>query len=171
MKFGVQSGKQLSGAGLYVILMQAASLLPLPYFLTVSGYLGVITKRGVLPFLFDAGFAALPRWESLLLSLLYRNTAHELLVCFVLLAAALAFGIIMKRLLQNEGKTAVVLRTVLCGLIAADLLLRLALPGFRTAFGMPAAVVGLVIRLAMLGLLIGDLIAEKNHSQHGVLRR
>ena len=159
----MQSGKQLSGAGLYVILMQAASLLPLPYFLTVSGYLGVITRRGVLPFLFDAGFAALPRWESLLLSLLYRKTAHELVVCFVGLAAALAFGIIMKRLLQTEGRTAVILRIVLCALIAADLILRLALPGFREAFGLSAALTGLALRLAGLALLLADLIAAKKH--------
>ena len=163
MKFGVKPGKHLSGAGLYTILTQAASLLPLPYFLTVSGYLGIITKRGALPFLFDAGFAALPRWESLLLSLLYRKTAHELLVCFVLLAAALAFGIVMKRLLPSEGKTAVVLRVVLCVLIAADLLLRLALPGFRAVFGLPAALTGLAVRLAGLALLLADLIVAKKH--------
>jgi hypothetical protein len=67
----------------------------------------------------------------------------------------------MKKLLRGGPKTAKAVRLALCAAIAADLLLRIFTPQFRTLFGWPAAIVGLVIRLAMLGLLIGDLIAEK----------
>ena len=48
MKFGVQTGKKLSGAGVYTYVFQAASLLPLPYMLIASGYTGLAAKRGVL---------------------------------------------------------------------------------------------------------------------------
>ena len=161
MKFGLTSGKQRTGADLFVLIWQVVCLLPLPYLLILSGYPGLMTKNSVLGFLFDGGMAALPRWQTLALSYLYRLSGHELAVYFILPVLALAFGLLMKKLLRGERKTAMVLRIVLCGLIAADLILRAILPQFRTLFGWPAAVVGLVIRLAMLGLVIGDLVAEK----------
>lgn len=161
MKFGVETGKKLSGAGVYTLIFQAVSLLPLPYMLVVSGYAGLVARRGLLSFLFDAGFAALPRWLTLGLSFLYGKTAHELIVYFALPVLALAFGLVMKKLLQGGEKTAATVRIVLCAAIAVDLILRIFTPQFHAAFGWPAAIVGLVIRLAMLGLLVGDLIAEK----------
>lgn len=161
MKFGLTSGKQRTGADLFVLIWQAVCLLPLPYLLVLSGYPGLMTKNSVLGFLFDGGMAALPRWLTLALSYLYRLAGHELVVYFILPVLALAFGLLMKKLLRGERRTAMILRIVLCGLIAADLILRALLPQFRTLFGWPAAVVGLVIRLAMLGLVIGDLVAEK----------
>ena len=161
MKFGLTSGKQRTGADLSVLIWQAVCLLPLPYLLVLSGYPGLMTKNSVLGFLFDGGMAALPRWLTLALSYLYRLSGHELAVYFILPVLALAFGLLMKKLLRGERKTAAVLRIILCAVIVFDLILRALLPQFRTLFGWPAAVVGLVIRLAMLGLVIGDLVAEK----------
>ncbi|MBQ6067645.1 MAG: hypothetical protein IJK89_12595 [Clostridia bacterium] len=161
MRFGVKTGKKLSGAGVYTYVFQAVSLLPLPYMLAVSGYMGLVAKRGPLSFLFDAGFAALPRWLTLGLSALYRLTGHELVVYFILPVLALAFGIVMKKLLRGERKTAVIVRVILCAAVGVDLLLRLCLPQFRTLFGWPAAIVGFAVRLVMVGLVIADLIAEK----------
>ena len=161
MKFGIKTGKQLSGAGIYTYVFQAVSLLPLPYMLIASGYMGLVAKRGVLPFLFDAGFAALPRWLTLALSSLYGKTAHELIVYFTLPVLALIFGIVMKKLLQGSEKTAKTVRLALGAAIVADLVLRIFTPQFHVVFGWPAALIGLAIRLAELGLLAGDLIAEK----------
>ena len=161
MKFGLTSGKQRTGADIFVLIWQAVCLLPLPYLLILSGYPGLMTKNSVLGFLFDGGMAALPRWLTLGLSALYRLAGHELIVYFILPVLALAFGILMKKLLRGGTKTAKTVRFALCAVIAADLLLRIFTPQFRTLFGWPAAIVGLVIRLAMLGLLLGDLIAEK----------
>ena len=161
MKFGLTSGKQRTGADLSVLIWQAVCLLPLPYLLVLSGYPGLMTKNSVLGFLFDGGMAALPRWLTLGLSYLYRLAGHELVVYFILPVLALAFGLLMKKLLRGERKTAAVLRIILCAAVVFDLILRALLPQFRTLFGWPAAIVGLVIRLAMLGLLIGDLVAEK----------
>ena len=163
MKFGLTSGKQRTGADLSVLIWQAVCLLPLPYLLVLSGYPGLMTKNSVLGFLFDGGMAALPRWLTLGLSYLYRLAGHELVVYFILPVLALAFGLLMKKLLRGERRTAMILRIVLCGLIAADLLLRLALPGFRTAFGLPAALTGLAVRLACLALLLTDLIVAKKN--------
>lgn len=161
MKFGLTSGKQRTGADLSVLIWQVVCLLPLPYLLVLSGYPGLMTKNSVLGFLFDGGMAALPRWLTLGLSYLYRLAGHELVVYFILPILALAFGLLMKKLLRGERKTAMVLRIIFCAAIVFDLILRALLPQFRTLFGWPAAVVGLVIRLAMLGLVIGDLVAEK----------
>lgn len=161
MKFGIQTGKKLSGAGVYMYVFQAVTLLPLPYMLIASGYMGLVAKRGVLSFLFDAGFAALPRWLTLGLSYLYGKTAHELIIYFALPVLALILGIVMKKLLQGGEKTAKTVRIVLCAAIVTDLILRLFTPQFHTLFGWPAAIIGLAIRLAELGLLAGDLIAEK----------
>ena len=167
MKFGLTSGKQRTGADIFVLIWQAVCLLPLPYMLILSGYPGLMTKNSFLGFLFDCGMAALPRWLTLGLSALYRLAGHELIVYFILPVLALAFGILMKKLLRGGTKTAKTVRLALCAVIAADLLLRIFTPQFRTLFGWPAAIVGLVIRLAMLGLLIGDLIAEKRQQAIG----
>ena len=164
MKFGIASGKTRTGADVYVLLWQAVSLLPLPYLLILSGYNGLMTKSSVLAFLFDGGAAALPRWLTLGLSFLYRQTGHELIVYFVLPVLALAFGLVMKKLLQGGEKTAKTVRIVLCAAIVTDLILRLFTPQFHTLFGWPAALIGLVIRLAELGLLAGDLIAGKKNA-------
>ena len=163
MKFGLTSGKQRTGAHIFVLIWQAVCLLPLPYMLILSGYPGLMTKNSVPAFVFDCGMAALPRWLTLGLSYLYRQTGHELIVYFILPVLALAFGLVMKKLLRRERRTAATVRVILCAAVGIDLLLRLFLPQFRTLFGWPAAIVGLVIRLAMLGLIVADFIAEKKH--------
>ena len=161
MKFGFTSGKQHTGADVFVLIWQAVSLLPLPYLLVLSGYNGLMTKRSVLAFVFDCGLAALPRLLTTGLSYLYWLTGHELIVYFPLPVLALIFGLAMKRLLRGERKTAVAVRVVLCAAVGVDLLLRLFVPLFRTLFGWPFAIVGLVVRLVMLALVAGDFAAEK----------
>jgi hypothetical protein len=60
MKFGLTSGKQRTGAHIFVLIWQAVCLLPLPYMLILSGYPGLMTKNSVLAVVFDCGMAALP---------------------------------------------------------------------------------------------------------------
>ena len=164
MKFGLTSGKQRTGADIFVLIWQSVCLLPLPYLLILSGYAGLMAKNSVFGFLFDCGMAALPRWLTLGLSYLYRLAGHELIVYFILPVLALAFGLVMKKLLRGCPKTAKTVRLALCAAIIVDLILRALLPQFRVLFGWPAAIIGLVIRLVMLALLTGDLIAEKKRS-------
>lgn len=161
MKFGAATGRQLSGADVYVNVFQAVSLLPLPYMLVVSGYAGLVTRRNVLSFLFDAGCAALPRAQTLALSFLYGIFPHELVLYFSLPLLALVFGLVIKKLLRGSRKTAKTVRIVLCAAVAADLILRIFTPLFHIVFGWSAALIGLAVRLACLALVAGDLIAEK----------
>ena len=160
MRFGVDRKNRLTGADLAVRVFQIASLLPVLYVLVACVYPAVFTTRNVLSFLFDAGVSALPRWEALALSRLYRATAGEVLVCFVLLAAALAFGLAAGKLLKGARRGRVV-RVVLAVLIALDLILRVLPTSFRFAFGVPAAVIGFVVRLGCLAMILLDLRADR----------
>ena len=161
MKFGFESRKQLTGADLYIRMMQVAALLPVLYVFTAPGYPAILTQRTVLSALFDLGLSALPRGETLALSLLYRKTASEIAMYFAMLFAALAFGLAAKKLLERFPRT---FRTVCVALVGADLILRLLPFRCNMAFGLPCAIAGFVIRLICLALLLQDLRAARNRS-------
>ncbi len=163
MKFGIGIRKALSGAGLYVMIFQIASLLPAVYIVIASGYMGIFAKTGVFSVLFDLGASAIPRWEALCVSLLYRLTSSEVAVHFALLGGALAFGFAAAALLRGEYRTARVSRIVFAALICADLILRLLPFHFNIAFGWPAAAVGVAVRLFCLALLLLDLRADRKN--------
>ncbi len=163
MRFGL-SGK-LTGAHVSVFAFQCASLLPLPYIITLAGYGALAARRGVLSFLFDLGCAALPRWETLALSTVYGRTGNEPLVYFIPLVLALALGLLMRGLLRKEGKTAGIVRIVLCVLIAAELVLRACSPRFAAVFGAGVSAAGFVVRLGCLALPALDLIFAKKEKE------
>lgn len=158
MKFGFENRKHLTGADLSVRVMQIAALLPAVYLITIPGYPAITTQRSVLSALFDLGFSALPRLETLALSFLYRKTASEMVLYFVMLIAALALGLAAKKLLERAPRT---VRLVFAALIAVDLVLRLLPMRFNTVFGLPCAIAGFAIRLGCLVLILLDLRAEK----------
>lgn len=161
MKFGFENRRQLTGADLYVRIFQVASLLPALYILILPGYPGIVTHRSVLSALFDLGFSALPRTETLLLSLLYRRTGSEILMFFALLLAALMFGILSKRLLARTPRAT---RLVCALLICADFALRLLPLRVNTAFGQPYSAIGFAVRVLCLALIAMDLNAAKQSS-------
>ena len=158
--FGFRPQNALSGGELAIRLFQLLSLLPLPYILIAPGFLALVARKGFLRWLFALGISALPRWEALALSLLYRQTGSEVWVHMVLLVLALVFGLAGGALLR--GKTAArPLRFVLCALIAADLVFRALPTGLSPAFGPGVWIPALALRCAALVLLLLDLRAEK----------
>jgi hypothetical protein len=160
MKFGINIRKKITGAELSVRLFQLLSVLPVLYIAVTSAYLALVTEKGVLQALCEYGTAALPRAEAFLLSLLYRKTGHEVLVAFVLLAAALIMGFGGGAVLRAKHDTARAARWVYAALIAADLILRLLPLQMNRVFSLPAAVVGFAVRLACIVLILLDLYAD-----------
>lgn len=161
MKFGIDSRKNLTGAGLYMYLFQAVSLFPLVYIAIATGYIGITSTDNIVSYMFDFGMAAIPRYEALLISLAYRKSLSEIAVFFIIIGIALVFGLILSRLLKSSEKTAVVTRIVLIILIVSELILRLLPFGFNKSFGTVASVIGIVFRLICLVLIIIDLIKYK----------
>ena len=169
MKFGVNLRKVKTGAELYVLIFQVMSLLPALYIYVASGYPYLMTKGSFLGTLFDVGLAALPRWDALLLSLIYRWTSSEIITYFALLVIALAFGLLANRLLKGRHRTARISRVVLAALIGCDLVFRLLPLQCNRAFSLPVAILTFAIRLACLVLILLDLradrVAEKSNTQ------
>ncbi len=161
MKFGIGFRKEKTGSEIYVRVFQIVSMLPALYFLVSACYQYIMTKKGMMHFLFNLGAASLPRWEALLLSFVYRLTSSEIVVFYLLMTAALAFGILAGRLLKADHKTARTTRIVLAVMIGCDLILRVLPFGFNLAFGWLFTVLGFIIRAACLALIIIDLAADK----------
>ena len=160
IRFGFDSKKTLTGADAYVRIMQTAAMLPAAYILIASGYLYVFAVNGLLSLAFDIGITALPRWFVLILSFVYRKTASEVIVFFMMTAGALVFGLILDRLLKGKEEIQKKLRCILIALIAVDLILRIIPLGFAAQFGTAVSIVGATVRIACLGLLLMDLRAE-----------
>lgn len=161
MKFGVNLRKVKTGAEVYVLIFQAASLLPALYVFVASGYPYLMTKGGFLDKLFDVGVAALPRWEALLLSLIYRLSASEMVTYFVLLGIALAFGLLAGRYLKGDHRIARNARVVLAVLIGCELVFRLVPLRCNLVFGWPIVILTFLVRLACLVLILLDLRADR----------
>ena len=159
MKFGIDIRGRLTGADLAVRIVQIAAALPMLYFVILSGWLSLLTMETPLTYLFSLGVCAIPRAVALGLSALYRQTGGEVLFSMLLVAAALAFGVVMNRLLHSErGRTA---RIVLVVLITIDLILRLLPLGFTKAFGLPCEIIAFALRAVSLTLVLLDLRAGK----------
>lgn len=161
MKFGINLRKVKTGAEVYVIVFQALSLLPALYVYVTSGYPYLMTRNNFLGTLFDVGLFAIPRWEALLLSFIYRWTSSEIAAYFALLVIALAFGLLANHLLKGTHRTAWVTRVVLAVLIGGELVFRLLPMRFNLALGWPMAIVTFIIRLACLILILLDLRADR----------
>lgn len=165
MKFGINNNKKLCGASLYIRAFQIVSLIPLLYILTGSGYPALFTKKGILSVLFDFGISALPRAEALAVSAIYSKTASEVFVYFIIIVFAFVFGIAANSIIKKSRRAGIAARIVFAAFIAADLIIRLLPFGFNSTFGIPAAVFGFVIRLAMLILILLDFGFDKKESE------
>ncbi len=163
MTCGTSPRTRRTGADVYVLLMQAAALLPAVYMFILSGYPALAARRNVFAFLFEAGLSALPRAEVRLLACLYRGTARETFLHMAMLIAALLFGLIAGRLLHGYGpqaeRNARLTRIAFAVLIAADLLVRLQPFVLQVHFGAAAAVIGFAVRAVCLLLVLADLSA------------
>ena len=160
IRFGLDNKKGLTGADLYLKIFQVSSLLAAGFILLTAVYPPAMTSRNLFTALFSLGLLSLPKWEAILLSYLYRITASEIAVYFVMLITALAAGLLLKRQFQADKKAAKTIRVVLATLIGADLLFRLIPAGNMMVFGMTANISGFIIRLFCLILLIKDLKAK-----------
>ena len=161
MKFGINLRKTLTGAELAVRIFQVTTLLPLAYMLVGVGMPYLYTHKGFFSVLFELGLAGLPRAETLGLSLLYRISGSEMLVFFVMLAVALAVGILAESLLKGSELRAKRSRVVWAVLIALDLLFRFVPLPFES-LPVYANVFGFLLRLGCLALILLDLRAAKN---------
>ena len=159
--FGLGKRKSLSGAELYVRVFQLCSLLPLPFMLVLSSEAGIMTSDNALTFLADLGYASIPRAEAMLLSLIYRRTYNEILVYFILIAAALAWGLVAKKILGFEGSGGMTARKILFILILCDLAARIIPMRASVIFGTVPSVIGALIRLVCLALVAADIRAAK----------
>lgn len=160
IQFGINDRKITTGADLYTLIFQISSLLPLPFMLMITGYPAVIGSDNVLTFLAGIGFMAIPRAETLLLSLAYRLLSSELTVYFALLIPAFVLGIVFRKILKGSEHGSRLFRKVLIVLIACDLVLRVLPFSFNLSFGLAAAIIGFVLRAACLVLIILDLQAH-----------
>ena len=170
MKFGIIKKKKLTGADLYVRIMQICAILPVLYLVYAPGYIKLFAERGVLTYGLEFGASAVPRAESLLISLLYRLTAKELIVCFAFPVFALAFGIVMNKLLREKYETARVVRIILLVLVAADLVLRLLPLHFNSVYPQGIDIAAFVLRLGCLALIAADLIADAKEKKQEALQ-
>ena len=161
IRWGIHKGRELSGAGLYVLILQISSLLPLLYILVASGYTRILEEKNALSYLFETGIMALPRIETLVLSFIYRLTTKEVIVYFAFPAIALVLGIVAGKLFRKPYETAKRARFVFAVLIAADLVLRALPVGNYGSFSLPAAVIGTVIRAVCLVLLLLDIRTDR----------
>ncbi len=161
MKFGFDGRRRLTGTDLAVRIFQIASLLPVFYFFAVAGYPAILTQRGFFSGLFRLGFSILPRLESLAISAAYRFSSSEMVVCFGMLAVALAVGVIMKRRFRLSGPASRPMRLFCAAFIAVDLVLRLLPLHFNRAFGTPAAIAGFAVQAVCLALVLLDLRAAR----------
>ena len=164
MRFGIDLRNRLTGAELYVRIFQVTALPAVLYVIVACVYPAVYASKNVFSVLFDLGMSAVPRWEALAVSRLYRITHSEALVCAVLLVLALAFGLAAGRLLKGGRGKARTMHIVLAVLVAADLVIRLLPLPFCFTFGIPAEAFGFILRLGCLALILADLAADRRNA-------
>ena len=167
--FGTDLRRKLSGADLYIRILQITSILPVLYIFIATGAPKLLLGRSVFSLLFDTGMSALPRAESLFLSWLYRYTSNEVIVYFAILFIALFAGILGNRLFRDNHKNGQNTRKVFAVLLAADLIFRVLPFSFNLAFGFPAAAFGFIVRLACLFLILLDLRADRHAVREGTV--
>ncbi len=153
-----------SGTKIYVVIFQLMSLIPLVHILYASGSSTGLIAPGVTSALFDTGISALPRCETLLLSLFYRLTGSEIFVYFALAIVAFVFGVVMKILLSSK-KTSGVTKYVAAALIFCDIVVRTLPFRFNFVFGTVYYVIGLVIRIVCLALVISDIVIMRKKAE------
>ncbi|MBO7375491.1 MAG: hypothetical protein ILO42_00130 [Clostridia bacterium] len=160
MRFAVKREPgEKTGADIYVLIFQSLSIIFPLFVIATALYPDMLFLGGVVSFIWNFGICALPRAETVPLSLLYRLTSGETVVALAVLAVAIAFAVIAKRLFSEE-KTAFASRVTVVCLITADLVVRLLPLHSSRVFGLPEEICAFVLRLVCLALVVGDLVAE-----------
>lgn len=167
MRFGVHLKKKLTGTDLYVHVMQVVSIFPVLYLVYAPGYMPLFRQKGFLTRVFEFGCSALPRIETYLISLLYRLSFSEPAVSFAFPVAALAFGLIMNKLLHEKYAASRNTRFVLAALVAVDLVLRLLPLHFNEVFPQAVDIAAFVLRFICLALITIDLIVDSREKKAG----
>ena len=149
-----------TGTVIYVLLFQAASLIFPLFVIATALYPDLLYMKGIPAFLFELGTCLLPRWEAMLLSLLYRATTSEIITAIVVPSAALAAGIIIRRLISEGGRTAFATRISAAALVACDLLFRLLPFHANRVYGLPAGICSWLFRALCVSLILYDIISD-----------
>ena len=144
--------------GLAIRVIQAVSLLPLPFILACTGYWALYAHETPLSVMFRLGMASLGRVELFLLSLLYRASLSEVALFFGIVLTALAFGLITKRIAASSERASHTLSIVLAVWLGADLVIRVLPIGWNGNFGTGYEIFGFAVRLVCFGLVIFDLV-------------
>jgi len=160
MKLGIDVRGKKTAADIYVLIFQIISFLPPIYIFVASGYTPLLGKRNILTAVFDFGVSALPRWESLIASYLYRLTSSELAPYFFILSVALILGIIAKRFLTGGYRRSRNLRILFIVLILADLVVRTLPFSFNGTFSYGFSAAAFAFRTVCLVLPLLDIIAD-----------
>ncbi len=157
---------KLGFLGAYSAAVRIAALAVVPFAVIGSGYMILFTNVNFFSVLAAFGLSALPKIETMLLSLLYNLTKSEMLVLLIILAVAFFFGLTVKKLSENE-KAKKITTLALTAIVAADVVIRCLPLEFNFVFGVAAYIFGLVFRVGCLALLIAELVksskkVEKN---------
>lgn len=161
VRFGIDVRRQLTGADLYVRIFQICTLLPLPYIYISMIHPAIYSTRNLLSVLFDIGMSSLPRVEAYGLSFFYRMSLSEEAVYLIMLVIAITLGFAADRVLRGNPDLSIHMHKAFEVLICLDLAIRIVPVRANYAFGIPAAIVGFVIRAFCLYLLIRDMKANE----------
>ena len=161
VQFGLKLVKKITGADIHVYIQQFAAILPVLHISLSAGYMALLARSTVSSFMFDVGASTLPRAVVFGISRLYGLAKSELLLCFLILAYALALGLIAYRLFRLKRERSRVAHWIFIALIAFDLVLRLMPFEFNRTFGVAPAIIGFVLNLGGLVLFVLDLIADR----------
>ena len=153
---------KITGADLAVVLFQVMSMIMGLYILVIPGYYYLITNRNIFTFLFDLSASCLPRAEYWLLSLIYRMTLNEIIVFFCICVTALAFGLVMKKLLRLTGKAKVIVRIIYLIWIVLDVFIRILPLSINHYPQKSFQIVGIIFRAVLFVLIFSDLINNDN---------
>ena len=94
MRFAVKREPgEKTGADIYVLIFQSLSIIFPLFVIATALYPDMLFLGGVVSFIWNFGICALPRAETVPLSLLYRLTSGETVVALAVLAVAIAFGL------------------------------------------------------------------------------
>lgn len=163
VQFGLKLIRKITGADISVYIQQFAAILPVLHISLAAGYMALLARSTVSSFLFDVGVSTLPRAVVFGISRLYGLVKSELLLCFLILAYALALGLIAHRLFHIKRERSRVCHWIFIALIACDLVLRLMPFEFNRTFGVAPAIIGFVLNLAGLVLLVLDLYFDRRN--------
>ena len=153
--------------GMSVIIVQAVSLLPLPFILACTGYWALYAHETPLSVMFRLGMASLSRVELFFLSLLYRTSLSETALFFGILLTALALGLATRHFASLSEKASIRTSAVLAVWMCADLVVRILPISWNGWFGAGYEIFGFALRAVCTGLVIFDVVAKSKRVRRG----